>query len=246
MGYQATIEKMKLMKLKGMVRAFSSVIEAEIGSNFSPDELVAYLIDSEWDERYNRKLTYLLRVAKFRYKVNFSDIDFTNKRNLNKDAILRLSDCQWIKNGKSVVITGATGVGKSFLASAFGNQACVNNYNTMYFSCMKIFNKLKLAKADGTYIREIEKIKKQDLLILDDFGLEPLDASSRLIFLEILEDRYKVKSTVITSQLPMNKWHDVINEPTIADAICDRIFNHSHIIELKGESMRKIKTKTSD
>lgn len=239
MGYQATIEKMKLMKLKGMVRAFSSVIETEIGSNFSPDELIAYLVDSEWDERYNRKLTYLLRVAKFRYKVSFADIDFTKNRNLNKDTILRLSDCQWIKKGKGVIVTGATGVGKSFLVSALGNQACINGYKTMYFNCMKIFSKLKIAKADGTYMREMEKIRRQDLLILDDFGLEPLDASGRLIFLEILEDRYKVKSTVITSQLPMVKWHDIINEPTIADAICDRIFNHSHIIELKGESMRK-------
>jgi len=239
MNYQSTLDKMREMKLKGMERAFSSVLDSKIEKQFSPDELISYLIDSEWDDRYNRKLKKLLRTAKFRYKVNFADIEISKSRNLNKDTILRLSDCQWINKGESIIITGATGVGKSFLASAMGHQACLNEYKVLYFNCIKIFNTLKMSKADGTYMRLMEKIKRQDLLILDDFGLELLDTTSRLIFLEILEDRYQVKSTLITSQLPLIKWHEIIGEPTIADAICDRLVNHSYKIELKGDSMRK-------
>ncbi len=136
-------------------------------------------------------------------------------------------------------MTGATGTGKSFIASALGNQACIYGYRTLYFNTQKLFSSLKLARADGSYINQVQKIEKTDLFILDDFGLEKLDTASRLTLLEILEDRHGLSSTIITSQFPVSAWHDIIGDPTIADAICDRMVNSSYRIELSGESVRK-------
>jgi len=140
---------------------------------------------------------------------------------------------------QDIIISGSTGVGKSFLASALGHQCCQYGYKVLYNNCSKLFDRLKMAKADGSYIKEINKIEKLDLLILDDFGMKPMDNNQRLILLEIFEDRHGKKSTIITSQVPVNKWHDVIGEPTIADAILDRLVHSSYRIELEGESMRK-------
>ena len=239
MNNQATIEKMKQIKLFGMARAFQSIIDAGKENKLTPDESVAFLVDAEYDDRYNKRLDRLLRTAKFRYKAYFEQIQFNTSRNLDKNIIMRLSTCDWIKKGESIIISGATGVGKSFIACAFGRQACINGYKVFYFNCLKLFSSLKFAKADGSYIKNMNKISKQELLILDDFGMEVLDTQSRLILLEILEDRHGEKSTIITSQLPPGKWHDVIGEPTIADAICDRLVHSSHKINLKGVSMRK-------
>lgn len=245
MNNQGTIEKMNTMRLHGMTRAFQLTMDTGVKNDFTPDEMVAHLIDAEWDERYNRKLSRLLKAAKFRYQANIEQIDFRASRNLDKNNLLRFSNCGWIKKGESIIITGATGVGKSFIASALGHQACLNGNRVFYFNSMKLFSVLKFAKADGTYFKEMSKIQKQDLIILDDFGLKPLDSDSRLIMLEIIEDRHGAKSTLITSQLPVKKWFDVIGDPTIADAICDRLVHSSHKINLKGESMRKVKSKNS-
>ncbi len=245
MNNQATIEKMNTMRLHGMVRAFQLTMETGIQNDFTPDEIIAHLIDAEWDERYNRKLSRLLKTAKFRYQASVEQIDFKASRNLNKNNILRFSQCDWIKKGESIIVTGATGVGKSFIASALGHQACLNGNRVFYFNSLKFFSMLKFAKADGSYFKEMSKIQKQDLIILDDFGLKPLDSDSRLIMLEIIEDRHGTKSTIITSQLPVKRWFDVIGDPTIADAICDRLVHSSHKIDLKGESMRKVKAKNS-
>ncbi len=245
MNNQATIEKMSTMKLHGMTRAFRITMETGTKDDFTPDEMVAHIIDAEWDERYNRKLSRLLKAAKFRYRASIEQVDFKASRNLDKNNLLRFSDCNWIKKGESLIVTGATGVGKSYIASALGHQACLNGFKVFYFNSMKLLSMLKYAKADGTYFKEINKIKKQDLIIIDDFGLEPLDAVSRLIILEIIEDRHGENSTLITSQIPVKKWFDVIGDSTIADAICDRITHSSHKIILKGESMRKTKSKNS-
>ncbi len=153
--------------------------------------------------------------------------------------ILRFSDCSWIKDKKNIIITGPTGVGKSFVASALGNQACIYGYRTYYFNSQKLFSYLKASKADGTYVKNLEKIAKSANLVFDDFGLEKLDSQSRLSLLEILEDRHGLASTIIASQIPISAWHDIIGDATIADAICDRIVNNSYRIELKGESIRK-------
>ncbi len=241
MTNEATFEKMQLMKLTGMLHAFRQTMEPTFTKNFSADELIAHLIDAEWEERYNRKLARLLKAANFRYKASLEQIDFSQPRKLDKNLMLRLSRCQWLNKAENVLITGATGVGKSFIASAVGHQACLEGYRVLYFNSLKLFSKLKFAKADGSYDKELNKIKKQNLLILDDFGLHPIDEQSKLILLELLEDRYGQSSTLIASQFPVESWYDVIANPTIADAILDRLVHNAHQIQLKGDSMRKIK-----
>ena len=234
---QATIEKLNSMNLKGMARALRNAIET--GISLTADEFIAHLVDAEWDDRYNRRLERLIKEAKFRYKASIEEIDFSIARNLDKNMILRFSDCRWIKDKKNIIITGPTGAGKSFTASALGNQACIYGYRTYYFNTSKLFSYLKASKADGTYVKNLEKIAKAANLVLDDFGLEKLDTQSRLSLLEILEDRHGLASTIIASQIPISAWHDIIGDATIADAICDRIINSSYRIELKGESLRK-------
>lgn len=239
MTNEMTMEKLNRLKLFGMVRAFSQTMESNVRTNFTADELVGHLVDAEWDDRENRKLNRLLGVAKFRYSAAFEQIDFSPQRSLDKNAVLRLATCAWLEKGQSIIISGATGVGKSFLACALGNLACHKGYSAIYFNCTKLFNLLRLSGADGSYGKIIKKIEKHQLLVLDDFGMEIFDKNTRLHFLEILEDRHGRRSTIITSQLPPAKWHDVIGEPTIADAICDRLIHSSQTIQLKGGSLRK-------
>lgn len=155
--------------------------------------------------------------------------------------MLRLADCDFIKKKQNVIITGSTGIGKSYLASALGHQACSLGYKVMYEYSSKLFARLKMGKADGSYLKEITRMEKQDMLIIDDFGIQPLDQQSRTMLMEIIEDRHGKRSTLITSQVPMNNWFEVIGEQTIADAILDRVIHDAHRLELKGESMRKKK-----
>jgi DNA replication protein DnaC len=237
---QATLNKLEGMRLFGMARAFRSSIETHLKNKFTPDELLSHLVDAEWDDRRERKLARLKKAARFRYTACLEDIDFGLKRNLDKNLILRLSDCSWIKKAKNIIITGSTGVGKSFISIALGHQGCMHGYKTEYYSCCKLFRLLNLYKAEGKYSKELNKIRKKDILIIDDFGLERLDPFNRLAFLEILEDRHGRSSTIIVSQIPVNRWHDVIVDLTLADAICDRIIHTSYRIELKGESVRKL------
>jgi DNA replication protein DnaC len=241
---QATLEKMQKMKLAGMASAFAATFKTGFAGNLTADELLAHLIDAEWDERYNRRLSRLLKTAGFRYQASFEHIHFHPHRNLDKNLILRLSTCDWITKGENVLLTGATGVGKSFLACALGHQACLLGFKVIYASVMKLFTKLKFAKADGSYTKELSNLQNQNLLILDDFGLHPMDEQSKLILLELLEDRYGQQATLITSQFPTGKWYDLIANSTLADAICDRLIHNSCQIELKGESMR-IKSKSN-
>jgi DNA replication protein DnaC len=239
MNVKATMQKLDEMRFGGFARAYKEIIETGVNREFTSDELISHLIQAEWDDRYNKRLKRLLYRARFRYQASFEEIDFSTRRNLDKNQLLRFSPCDWITKCQNIIITGSTGVGKSFIASALGHQACQHGFKTLYSNCSKLFDKLKIAKADGSYIKEINKIEKLDLLILDDFGLKPLDNNQRLMLLEIFEDRHGRRSTIITSQLPVNKWFEIIGEPTIADAILDRLVHSSHRIELEGESMRK-------
>lgn len=234
-----TLEKMGQMKLLGMQRMFQSITKGNNHQSLTPDEFISLLIQSEWEDRESRKLERRLHSAKFRYQASLEEINYQHSRNLDKSQILRFSDCSFISRGENILITGPTGVGKSYLASALGNQACLKGYKVVYHNLQKLFSSLKISKADGSYLKEIDRIARQDLIILDDFGLQALDANNRLMLLEIIEDRHGKKSTIISSQLPSAKWYDVIGESTIADAILDRLLNSSHKIELKGESMRK-------
>ena len=234
-----TIERMRTMKLHGMVRAFRTSLESGKAEKSTADELLSILVDSEWDERYNRKLNRSVKNARFRYKAAVELINFDDHRAAIKNQVLRLADCAFVDKKENVLITGSTGVGKSYIASAIGHQACSLGYKVLYEHSSKLFARLKAGKADGTYLKEIVKMEKQDLLIIDDFGIQPLDQQSRTILMEIIEDRHGKKSTLITSQIPINLWHEIIGEQTIADAILDRIVHDSERVELKGESMRK-------
>lgn len=239
---EQTIEKMKTMKLHGMVRAFRTNLESGNTDKWTADELVSNLIDSEWDERYNRKLTRNVKNAHFRYKAAVEQINFDAPRELNRNYILRLADCSFIDKKENIIITGSTGIGKSYIASALGHQACAMGHKVLYEHTSKLFARLKMSKADGTYLKEVTKMEKQELLIIDDFGIQPLDPQSRTILMEIIEDRHAKRSTIFTSQVPVNKWHDIIGEQTIADAILDRVIHDAHRLELKGDSMRKKRT----
>jgi len=232
------LTKMRQMRLLRMAKAFQLTLESGKNEKFTPDEMITHLIDSEWDERYNRKLDRTLQSARFRYKASIEELSFENKR-IDKNQILRLADCEFVKQKENIIITGSTGIGKSFIASALGHQACALGYRVLYQHSTKLFGRMKIAKADGSYLKELAKIEKQQVLLIDDFGIQPLDAQSRLTLMEIMEDRHGKSSTIITSQIPVNKWHEVIGEETIADAILDRIIHDAHRIEMKGDSLRK-------
>lgn len=206
------------------------------------DELISYLIDAEWDDRQTRKIERHVRTARFRYKACVEEIVYSEDRNLDRNNMIRFGSCDYIKRKENIIITGATGVGKSYIASALGHQACLKGYKVMYFNMAKLLSKLKMMKADGSYLKEINRIEKQDVLIIDDFGLQPLDNNNRLMFLEIIEDRHERQSTIITSQLPVEKWYEIIADKTIADAVLDRLAHSSHRLEIKGESLRRKKS----
>jgi len=243
---QESLEKLKKLKLLGMARAYQTSLENDKLLHLSADELLKMMVEAEWDDRLNRNIERRLSNAKFRYQSNVESIDFGADRNLDKNQMMRFAECTYIGKHENILITGSTGIGKSHLATALGHQACTLGFKAYYANVAKLFSKLKMGKADGTYIREISKIERQDLLILDDFGLLPMDNQNRSVLMEIIEDRHKKASTIITSQLPVNCWHEVIGEKTIADAILDRIVHDAHRIELKGESLRKTRVRQKE
>jgi DNA replication protein DnaC len=235
---EQTLAKMNQMKFFGMARAFKTSLETEENKNLTTDEMIAFLVDSEKDDRHNRAIDRRNRLAKFRYKADIENIIFESDRNLDKNQIMRFAECSFIDKKDNILITGFTGIGKSYIATAFGYQACTLGYKVLYANTAKLFSKLKMSKADGTHLREILRIEKTDLLILDDFGLQPFDSQSRMLLMEIVEDRHERNSMIITSQIPVAQWHEVIGDNTVADAILDRVIHTAHRIDLKGESMR--------
>jgi len=232
-------QSMRSLKMDGMASLYQSLCETHQLTHLTSDQLLQSLLQAEWENRQGRKQDRLVSAARFRYQASFQEIDYDASRQLDKNIMALLSDCAFIKKAENVLITGPTGVGKSFIASAIGHQACHLGYKVMYFNMQKLFQKLRIAKAEGTYIRELSRIEKQDLLILDDFGIHPIDATIRLELLEIIEDRHGKKSTLISSQLPVTKWYELFEDPTIADALMDRILYNTIRLDLKGESLRK-------
>jgi DNA replication protein DnaC len=237
-----TLDKMRKMKLMGMYRTFKTNLESEQEQTYTSDEIIAYLVDAEWDDRQNRNIEHKIKNARFRYKAALEDLHYHTDRNIDKNQVMRFADCDFINKAETILITGSTGCGKSYIASALGYQACSMGYRVVYHNVPKLFSKLKMSKADGSYLNEIAKIERQHLLILDDFGIQPFDVQSRMALMEIIEDRHGKGALIITSQIPLNKWYDIIGEQTIADAILDRIIHNAHRLELKGESLRKRRT----
>jgi DNA replication protein DnaC len=239
MNTNQTIEKLKSMRLHAMAQMYLHHIQNNMYSDCTPDEYLSVLVDHQWEERQNNKIQELIKQAKFRQKASIADVDYTTARNLEKNMFNRLAMLDFITKKENVIITGASGVGKSYLAQALGHQACLMGIKTQYFITSRLFGFLKLAKVDGTYQKELNKLQKNDLLILDDFGLKAFDNHAREALMDIIEDRYNTKSTIVSSQIPVSAWYEIIGEGTIADAILDRIVNSSHRINLKGESLRK-------
>ncbi|HQK35897.1 MAG TPA: IS21-like element helper ATPase IstB [Spirochaetales bacterium] len=235
MDSQNILSKMSSMRLEGMHNLYKNMLGSSQCDSVTNEELLTLLINAEWDNRENNRIERALKEAKFRYQASIENIRYDDDRGLDKSQIIRLSECSYIKQAKNILITGFTGTGKSYLASAFGHQACYHGYKVLYYNAQKLFAKLKNAKADNTYYKLMAKIAKQDLLIIDDFGLHVLDDLDRLILLEIMEDRYGLKSTIISSQLPVKVWYDIIGESTIADAVMDRLVNGAFRIEIKSK-----------
>lgn len=236
---ETTLSKMKQMKLYGMYGAFCTAIETGKTDDYTLDEFTALLTEAEWDDRQNRKIARGIKNAKFHYNASMEKMIYDPVRNVDKTKLIRLAECTYIDKAEDILITGSTGAGKSYVASALGYQACIEGYRVNYFNITKLFTKLKMAKADGSHLKEMARLERQHLLILDDFGLQALDPQNRLTLLEIIEDRHNKGSVIITSQLPVNQWYEIIGEKTVADAIMDRVVHSAHRIELKGESMRR-------
>jgi DNA replication protein DnaC len=227
------------MRLHGMAAAYQTLTETRQLQKLDLNEGLDLLLQSEALDRQNRRFKRLEYKADFRYKASIEELKTDAARGLSSQLIATLATGNYIKNGESVLITGATGCGKSFLASALGHQACLQGLSVAYYNAQKLMHQLKLSRLDGTIIRLFEKLSKTHLLIIDDFGLTHLEHQHQIDLMEIIEDRHAKMSTIIASQLPVASWFDVISEETIADAILDRLVHMSHRIELKGESLRK-------
>jgi len=238
MNTEATLEQLRELKLHGMARGYQAVLSLPVNSQPEAHELLAQLVQQELENKCFKRTEMYLRLSKLRYAALLEEVKCSTERNLTRQQLGLLADCSWIERAENILLCGATGVGKSFLACALGHQACLMGYKTLYLNMNRFVEKVTLAKLDGTFIKLLNQIEKTWLLILDDFGLQPLNADTRLALLQILEDRYRKKATLVASQLPVAKWHEYLTDPSLADAILDRLTAHAHRLDLKGKSLR--------
>lgn len=231
--------KMQDLRLHGMAESWRGMQEARQIHSLSLEEGLEILLQAEEQERNNRRFRRLAYQAGFRYQASIEEVKCDTSRGLDQTLITTLASCNYIRQGQGVLITGATGCGKSFLASALGHQGCMMGFKVAYYNIQKLMEQTKIARVDGTIYKFFEKLAKKDLLILDDFGLTYLEKQQQMDLMEMIEDRHGQKSTIIASQLPIKTWYDIIGEETIADAILDRLVHTSYKIEISGESMRK-------
>jgi len=244
---EQTITQLRQLKLGGMANALINQTEQPgtyEGLSFA--ERIQLLADSEAQERNHRKQQRLLKAARFKLAANVKDIDYRQPRGLKQSLIASLLACEWLNKSQNLLITGPCGCGKTYIACALGHTACMKGYSVKYYRLSRLLLALTQAKADGSYSKAMQSLAKLDLLILDDWGLEPLQAAQRNDLMEIMDDRHDSVSTLIISQLPTDQWHQSIGDNTLADAILDRLMHNAHRIKLKGESMRKLQSKLTD
>lgn len=243
MNTQETIIQLKELKLKGMAASLEAIMTLPVLNRPTLELAIARMVEAEQLDRRDRKTEMYLKTSRLRYTVLLEDIICGADRNFTKEDLAALSDCSFIRRHENLLIQGKCGCGKSFLACALGRQACILGYRTVYLNMNSFVEKVAISKLDGSFLKMITSLEKNDLIILDDFGLQPMDMNTRLALLQILEERYERKSVIIASQLPIAKWYDYIGDATLADAIMDRLVANANKIELKGESMRHRKKK---
>lgn len=244
---QPTIEKLYSMKLFGMAEAIRRQTEDPEISRLSFEERLTLLVDQQWDWRQNKALVRRLKNARFKLDASVEDIDYRHPRRLDRQLIRSLANCDWVRLHHNLLITGPCGVGKSYMACALAQKAVRDGFTALYIRAPRLLRDLAVARADGSFGKLLDRFARIDVVIVDDWAMAPLGDSERRDFLEICDDRYSIRSTVLTSQVPISHWHDQIGDPTIADSILDRLVHNAHRIELAGASMRKTKNgKTSD
>ncbi len=244
---EPTLDKLKELLLYGMANAYVEDQKKDDKRELSFDDRFGLLVDAEWIARQNKRTARRLAEAKLRFtQACIEDIDTPAARNFDKSTLLKLASCRFVEEKLNIIITGMTGTGKSYLACALAQQACRRGHRAVYRRASRLYDELALSKVDGTYGRLLARLARIDVLVIDDFGLAPMRENDRQALLEVLEDRYGNRSTIITSQLPSKAWHDYINDPTVADSICDRVVHNAHRVDLKGPSRRKRKEGTED
>jgi len=244
---QQNLLQLRQLKLSGIADALElQCSQPNTYDELGFDERIALLINQEATYRDNKRLKRLLTAARFKVQARLTDINYEHPRGLKRKQIADLQTNDWIEKNRNLLITGPTGCGKTYLACSVGHHACLNGYSVRYFRATRLFEALTIAHGDGSYLKLINQIAKTDLLIMDDWGLETLTQSQRNDLLEIMEDRHGTHSTLITSQLPVTKWHAHIGDPTLADAILDRLLHNAHKLKLKGDSMRKLMSSLTD
>jgi DNA replication protein DnaC len=241
---QPTLEQLHELRLHALAQAWQAQHEDPSTDDLSFDDRLALLVEAEWMDRQNKRLSRLLREAKLRIAgACLEDIEYAKERKLDRALMRQLATGRWIEAHHNVVITGATGVGKTYVACALAQQACRRGHRVLYRRMPRLFDELTLARADGTYAKLLARFARTDVLVLDDWGLAPVQDVERRDLLEIMEDRHGLRATIWTSQLPVAKWHDHLGDPTVADAICDRLLHNAHRIVLQGPSRRKEEAK---
>jgi DNA replication protein DnaC len=238
---QATLDKLHAMKLSALADAFQHQLSSPQHAELSFAERLGLLVDVEWEARQQRKLTQRLRDARLRYPASIEDLDYNSARGLDRQVVLGLASCEWIRERHQLLISGPTGTGKTFLACAFVECACRSGFAAVYVRASRLLQDLAVARGDGSYGRLLTKLAKLDLLAIDDWLMAPLKEQQRLDLLEVVEDRYQRGATLIATQLPVKSWHEAIGEATLADAICDRLIHGAHKIALKGPSIRELR-----